>query len=82
MRWFLVCDLMVLCFRLFQYKYQLNILRVVEKALGKLFGAAIPHNLKELQAAMGKLNFVVNLVSSYSRISSPLEELMRHIRGQ
>ncbi len=52
--WFLVFDVVMLGFRLFQHKYQLG-----KKALGKLLGAGIPRNLKELQAVMGKLLFVV-----------------------
>lgn len=74
--WFLVSDLVVLGFRLFQHEYQLG-----KKALGKLLGATIPSNLRELQALMGKLNFAARFVPGYNRLSKPLKELMSHTGG-
>lgn len=73
---FLVADVVVLGFGLFQQEYQLG-----KKALSKLLGVTIPRSLKELQAVMGKLNFASKFIPGYNRLSKPLKQLMSHAGG-
>ena len=47
------------------------------KALKKLFAAATPMNLHELQALLGQLNFANRLIPGYKRIVHPVEALLK-----
>ena len=47
------------------------------KALKKLFATAIPTNLHELQALLGRLNFASRPILGYKRIVRPIEALLK-----
>lgn len=69
---FLVCNLLILGYQLFQHNYQLG-----RKALGRMLGACIPRTVKQVQELLGKLNFAGKFCPDFAQHIRPLKRVLR-----